>query len=180
MKILTLRNKEQEIINKIVNNEGIMDDGTKDELEFTEREITQSVDAYAYVLKSTLKTELEYWKQKKKDIESVIKRIANNKEYLEQQLHSITSTGDLIGEEYTIKPDVSVKTTVNTQEVEEPYGQFIVTLTGEEFEILREDLEKTEDYNNIVHKVLINDLPKNHKALEQTIRPTIKIIKTKR
>lgn len=179
MKIINLRNKENEIINRIVNNEGVMDDETKNELEFTEKEIVESVDSYAYVLKNTLAKELNYWAERKKEIETIIRRINNNKEYLQQQLHSVASQAPLRGAQWTISPDVSITTKVNIEDVTEPYGEYNVSLTGQEYEWLLEHLEKTENFENIKHKVLIKDLPKGHKALEQTIRPTIKITKTK-
>lgn len=177
MEILHLRNKENEIINKIINNGGEIDGNTEQALEITQTEITKSIDSYAYVLKHTLKKEEEYWQERKDEVTKILKRIKNNKEYLKQQLHHISTEQELVGKEYTIKPDTNTSRTINKALVEETIGQYTVQLTPEAF--LRHFKDEPDGYISVTHKVLLKDLPGDHKAIETIETPTIKIVKTK-
>lgn len=177
MKLLTLRNKEQQIINKIINNGGELDNDTETDLEITKTEILESIDSYAHVLKHTIKNEEQYWTDRKNEATKALKRIQNNKEFLKQQLHSISIEEDLVGKEYTISPDTNTSREIDISLVEENIGEYTVQMAPESF--LRHFKDKPDDYISVNRKVLLKDLPKGHKAIETILTPTIKITKTK-
>lgn len=177
MKLLHLRNKEQEIIHNIVNHGGEIDDKIEQSLEVTKTEIAKSIDSYAYVLKHKLKEEEQYWRDRKAEASTMLKRIDDNVSYLKQQLHSISSEGDLIGKQYTIKPDTNTSKPINKDLVEEDIGEYTVQMTAKAF--LSHFKDKPDDYIKVTRKVLLEDLPDGHKAIETVITPTIKIVKTK-
>lgn len=177
MKLVQLRNKEQEIINKIRNNGGEIDDETEQNLEIAKKDIVESIDAYAYVLKFSIKEEEQYWKDRKEQATKALKTIEANKEYLKQQLHSISTEQDLVGEDYTIKPDINTSRSIDIDLVEPDIGLYTVQMAPESF--LRHFKDKPDDYISVTRKVLLKELPDNHKAIEETITPTIKIVKTK-
>lgn len=181
LKLLELRNKEQEIINDIINfaqeNQGEINSETEKNLEVTKKDIIKSIDSYAYVLKYKIKEEREYWKTRKAEADTILKRIDNKESYLKQQLHSIATEEDLVGESYTIKPDSNTSRSIIIDLVEENIGEYTVKMTPEAF--LRHFKDNPEDYISVTRKVLLNELPDDHKAIESEVTPTIKIVKTK-
>lgn len=177
MKILALRNKEQTIINQIINNGGELDETTEHNLEITQTEIRESVDAYAYVIKKGIEKERQYWEDIKQEANKAIKRIDTNKERLIQQLHSLSVDEDLIGEQYTITPHTTESHEIDQTLVEENIGEYIVKISPETFiELFKNNPEK---YLSYTRKILLKDLPENHKAIQTIITPTIKITKSK-
>jgi hypothetical protein len=177
MKLIQLRNKENKIINQIINHGGEITDEIETSLEITKTEIAESIDAYAHVLKHSIKAEEQYWKDRKEEATKALKRIENNKDFLKQQLHDISTEGELVGEEYTIKPDTNCSRTVNYDIAPANIGHYSVILTAESF--LRHFKDKPDDYIKATHKVLLDELTDHPEAIEETLTPTIKIVKTK-
>ena len=178
MKLVYLKNKEEEIINKIRNHGGEITDGIEKSLEITKAEIIKSIDSYAYTLKHGLKEEKQYWKNKKAEVTEALNRIEKNEDFLKQQLHSIATEMELKGEQFTISPDTSVTRKVTDYDkVDEEIGEYTVRMTPESF--LRHFKDKPDDYITVTRKVLLKDLPEGHEAIEELTTPTIKITKTK-
>ena len=177
MKLIQLKNKEEQIINKIRNNGGEIDGETETNLEITKTEIAESIDAYANVLKHSIKEEEKYWTTWKNEATSMLKRIQDNKNFLKQQLHDISTEGDLVGTYYTIKPDTNISRPINYNILDANIGEYTVKMTAEAF--LRHFKDKPDDYLSFTRKVLLKELPDNHEAIETVVTPTIKIVKTK-
>lgn len=180
-KLIKLRNKEQDIINKIVNyaadNDGVVEDSDSLSLEITQNEIRQSIDAYANVFKYTLKKEKEYWTDRKKEATQALQRIEQNTDYLKQQLHSLGTDEELIGDDYTILPDTNVSRTIDVDKVESNIGIYVVSMSPEIY--AKYFPPKSKEFITVSRKVLLADLPEKHPAIVEEITPTIKIIKTK-
>lgn len=177
--LIQLRNQQAQIINEVRNNEGIFSEELNESHEATQQLILQKVDAYAYVLKEDLPAEKAYWKDRKNQAQEMLKRISANKERMQQLLHSVSSEINLVGTDYTITPTMSTTRTIDLEKVSKDIGTIQVTIPYSYLEQLANDLPEGQ-LTVGARKVLLSDLPKEHPAIIEELRPTISITKTKK
>jgi len=82
--------------------------------------------------------------------------------------------------ELYVSKDFSVRSSVAVEKAPKDVGEYIITVSPELFNILTSNLSD-EEYSSLKwkHKVNVGDLPANHSSIIKTIRPTVKITKSK-
>lgn len=136
--------------------------------------------------------EIERLKNIKKDIDTEVKNIQAKKEWLEGQLHRFTEENgtlqiDSFGVTKYVSPKMSITRKVDQSKLNPSDKVYKVTTTHlSEVGVLElEALANQSDnlsINNMIIEITtgVTDLPKDHKAIVEKLRPTISITKSKK
>jgi len=200
-KLIDLKRQEDDIINELYENpEATQENLDKlDNLQDIKNKIKEKTDAYISVLKYRLPKEKEILEEKKKDLDSVIKRIKSNEEHLKSLLFQCAEE-PLEGSDFIIKQSPTTRKTIN-RELLQPedilmkhmfklprndYDKYVSAYYGEnatdkEFaNLCMEFFDRFWEFaaeNSEEELPLVSSLKDNHPALVKTLYPNIRIIK---
>lgn len=196
MKLLKLlaevKEVEQNILEKFYQEEeDITDEETK--LQLLKNELAIKLKQYVYVIKN------KFFENTKDIIDKKIKDLQNEKKYLdiakqriELAIHNYVIEGEGAIEvlndegkvEYYVSKDYSIKRSIEGN-VEKEYQKYILPeLTYDQYQMVISTLYNSQNnfdfiINNVKTRCLVTDLPEAHSSIKKTIRPTIKITKSK-
>jgi len=196
MKLLKLlaevKEVEQNILEKFYQEEeDITDEETK--LQLLKNELAIKLKQYVYVIKN------KFFENTKDIIDKKIKDLQNEKKYLdiakqriELAIHNYVIEGEGAIEvlndegkvEYYVSKDYSIKRSIEGN-VEKEYQKYTLPeLTYDQYQMVISTLYNSQNnfdfiINNVKTRCLVTDLPEAHSSIKKTIRPTIKITKSK-
>jgi len=209
MKLLKLlaevKEVEQEILDKYYDEEeDITEEETK--LQLLQSQLSVKLRQYIHLIKGKFfentKTIID---DKIKELQQEKKYLDNSKQRLELALHNYVSNGEgsveIIDDEgkteFYVTKDFSVRRSVDEFFVEWVYRRYTLPeLSHKEYIFLLDALDRYNSinlegkkeigeklrvkiYEDAKKRVLVTDLPEDHTAIEKSIRPTVKITKTK-
>lgn len=196
MKLLAeVKEVEQEILEKYYQEqEDITDEETK--LQLLQNQLNIKLRQYVHLIKNKF---FEHTKEiidnKIEDLQREKKYLDNTKQMLELALHNYVSNGEgaieIIDDdgkvEYYLNADLSIRKSVNEYLIEDENKKYILPeLDYKDYNLILDLLSNAWNFNlrselekSVKTKCLVTSLPKDHRAIVQNIRPTIKITKTK-
>ena len=183
MNLLAKQSKRDFIIATLEQNYGEEFNNETEQIQKLKEEIQKDVETYGLmIVDKDFEARMEKLRSIKKEIDSQIKYLESEKvkikyqlaNYLEENGPAEIETPE--GRKY-LKVGYTEKRDIDIDKVEEPYGKYILTLTGEEHEDLFDFIKGTAEYGNIVRKVLLADLPEDHPAISKQMNPQIKLTK---
>lgn len=169
---------QQELLDecrKAMEETGELSDEQSFELAILDTAIAEKVDGWAEFLhgkKGTMAHFEEFIKERIKLLKEDLARLDKYKQRKINQLHTIIGLdNEVTGNDFKIKPTLSVTHTVDLSKVEPQYKTYVVKMNHTQFETFR--LMNTDiEYSEVCG---VSDLPKKHPALIERIEPSVRI-----
>ena len=183
MNLLRNQSKKDRILSLIEYNYGEISENEEKQILDLDSLIKEDVQTYGLmIVEKDFESRMDNLKQIKKEIDNQIKYLESEKnkikytlaKYLEefgsQEVETASGT-KLLKEGYT------ERRSINIDLVEPKYGKYIVELDASIFNEIIDILNSmTTDYD-FERKVLLADLPDDHKAISKEMNPQIKLVK---